>query len=106
MDCVYMWVYVCGCVCGCACVCACMGLVYGSEHGWVHVMQFLNLFLYVYGRQFDESFIQTLCSKVAQWYVSSKEGETLTLHKTNGKSSLIFFIMYVTLAVFITQRIN
>ena len=61
---------------------------------WVGACNAVSLFFVfvfpVYGRQFDESFIQTLCSKVAQWYVSSKEGETLTLHKTNGKSSLTF----------------
>ncbi|KAK7087349.1 poly(A)-specific ribonuclease PNLDC1-like [Littorina saxatilis] len=39
-------------------------------------------------RQFDESFIQSLCSVVAQWYVSSKEGETYTLHKTQADAKL------------------
>ncbi|KAL8614012.1 hypothetical protein ACOMHN_023247 [Nucella lapillus] len=39
-------------------------------------------------RGFDESFIQSLCSKVAEWYVTSQEGQTLTLHRTNTFAKL------------------
>ncbi|KAK7475651.1 hypothetical protein BaRGS_00033077 [Batillaria attramentaria] len=39
-------------------------------------------------RQFDESFIQSVCSTVAQWYVSSTVGQTLTLHKTHADAKL------------------
>lgn len=39
-------------------------------------------------RHFDESFLQSLCSIVAQWYVSSSIGQTLTLHKSNADAKL------------------
>ncbi|XP_076473085.1 pre-piRNA 3'-exonuclease trimmer-like [Babylonia areolata] len=39
-------------------------------------------------RTFDESFLQTLCSKVAEWYVTSKEGQMFTLHKTSQFAKL------------------